>query len=177
MDGEELLGDTGSWYGGVEPVDVGSLDDVKEERQVIPAAKGVELQVVKAEIKSNKAYTYRSIHLQLRLTQGYVDGKYKGKVVFANVCYYADPNVYTKDFFTKKQHLIQLKYLKRAIGYESNTVDGHLIEELTGKQLLGDITVKKSKFMIDDGKGGKEEIEQLDNDVRNYKAMPANMQV
>jgi len=173
---EELLSE-GSWYGGVEPVEVGNLDDVKEERSVIPAAKGVELQVVKAEIKSNKANTYRNIHLQLRLTQGLVNGKYKGKIVFCSVCYYADPNVYTKDFFTKKQHLVQLKYLKRAIGYESNTVDGHLLEELTGKQLLGDITIKKSKFMIDDGKGGKEQVEQLDNDVKNFKSMPAEMQV
>ncbi len=176
MSDEELLG-TESWYGGVEPVEIGSLDDVKEERQVIPAAKGVELQVMKAEIKSNAKNTYRNINLQLRLTQGLVDGKYKGKIIFGRICYYADPNVYTKDFFTKKQHLVQLKYLKRAIGFESNTVDGHLLEELTGKQLLGDIIIKKSKFMVDDGKGGKEEIEQLDNDVRNYKAMPAEMQV
>lgn len=176
MSDEELLGE-GSWYGGVEPVEVGNLDDVKEERQVIPASKGVGLQVVKAEIKGNKANTYRSIKLQLRLTQGLVDGKYKNKMVFASVCYYADPNVYTKDFFTKKQHLIQLKYLKRAIGYESNTVDGHLLDELTNKQILGDITVKKSTFQVDDGKGGKETVEQLDNDVKNFKPMPAEMQV
>ena len=172
---DDILG--GAWYNGVEPVDVGNLEDVKEERQVIPASKGVELLVVKAEIKSNEKNTYRSINLQLKLTQGLVDGKYKNKMIFGRVCYYADPNVYTKDFFTKKQHLIQLKYLKRAIGYESNTVDGHFIEALTGKQLLGDITVKKSTFQIDDGKGGKETVEQLDNEVRNYKAMPAEMQV
>lgn len=172
---EELL--ESSWYGGVEPVEVGNLDDVKEERQIIPASKGVELQVVKAEIKSNAKNTYRNINLQLKLTQGLANGKYKGKIVFGRVCYYADPNVYTKDFFTKKQHLIQLKYLKRAIGYESNTVDGHLIEELTGKQLLGDIRVKKSTFQVDDSRGGKESVEQLDNEVVNYKSMPAEMQV
>jgi hypothetical protein len=173
---EELMGSS-NWYGGVEPIDVGNLDDVKEERQVIPASKGVELQIVNAEIKANKANTYRSIKLQLRLTQGLVDGKYKNKIVFTSVCYYADPTVYTKDFFTKKQHLIQLKYLKRAIGYESNTVDGHLIDELNNKQLLGDIVVKKSKFMVDNGKGGKEEIEQLDNEVKNFKSMSVEMQV
>jgi hypothetical protein len=173
---EELIGSS-NWYGGVEPIDVGNLDDVKEERQVIPASKGVELQIVNAEIKANKANTYRSINLQLKLTQGLADGKYKGKVVFGRVCYYADPTIYTKDFFTKKQHLIQLKYLKRAIGYENNTVDGHLLEALANKQILGDIVIKKSTFQVDDGKGGKETVEQLDNEVKNFKSMPAEMQV
>lgn len=164
------------WYSGVEPVDVGNLDEVREERQVIPATKGVKFQIVKAEATSNKENTYRQIALQLNMVDG-IEGKYKGKPLFARVCYYADPNAYTKDFFTHKQHLVQLKYLKRAIGWETNTVDGHLMEELVGKQVLADITIKKRKVFLDDGNGGKTEEEVMDNEVRNFKPLPLDQSV
>ena len=165
------------WYSGVEPVDVGNLDDVKEERQVIPATREVKFRIIKAESTVNKENTYRSINLQLNLVEGLADGKYKNKPIFTRVCYYADPNVYTKEWFTKRQHLVQLKYLKRAIGFQSNTVDGHLMDELQGRQLLGDIIIKKNKRMVDDGRGGKEEVEQLDNEVRNFQALPLTSQI
>ena len=164
------------WYSGVEPIDVGNLEEVREERQVIPATKNVKLQIIKAENAFNKENTYRSINLQLNLVEG-IDGKYKGKPIFTRVCYYADPNVYTKEWFTKKQHLVQLKYLKRAIGFTSNVVDGHLLEDLKGKQLLGDIIVRKRKIIVDDGAGGKEEVEQLDNEVRNFKVLPISSMI
>lgn len=174
---EEFSLDKSNWYSGVEPIDVGNLDEVKEERQVIPATRSVKLAIAKAENAVNKENTYRSLNLQLSLVDGLTDGKYKNKPIFTRVCYYADPNVYTKDFFTKKQHLVQLKYLKRAIGFTSNVVDGHLLEELVGKQLLADIIVRKRKVLIDDGQGGKEEVEQLDNEVRNFKALPVEQQI
>ena len=72
---------------------------------------------------------------------------------------------------------MQLKYLKRAIGWQTNTVDGHLFEELMGKQVLGDITIRKRKVYLDDGQGGKEEVEQLDNEIRNFKALPIEQQI
>jgi hypothetical protein len=188
MDEEQLVTPTepaqdwlsgGSEVGsGMESVDVGNLDDVKEERQVIPAAKGVELLIIKAEAKSNDANTYRRINLQLKLTKGIdVEGKYKNKVVFGSVCYYADPNVYVKDFFKKKQHLVQLKYLKNSVGWQYNTVDQAFLVELQGKTILGDITVKKNTTYLDDGKGGKVAETYLTNEVRNYKVQAMDSQV
>ena len=168
---------TDVWYSGVEPIDVGNLDEVREERQVIPATRGVKLIIAKAENMINKDNTYRQINLQLNLVDGLVDTKYKNKAVFTRVCYYADPNVYTKEWFAKRQHLVQLKYLKRAIGFTSNVVDGHLLEDLVGKQLLGDIIIRKRKILLDDGTGNKEEVEQLDNEVRNFKALSIEQQV
>ena len=163
---------------GMESVDVGNLDDVKEERQVIPAAKGVELLIVKVEAKSNDANTYRRLNLQLKLTKGIdVEGKYKNKVVFGSVCYYADPNVYTKDFFKKKQHLVQLKYLKNSVGWQYNTVDQAFLAELQGKTIMGDIAVKKNTTYLDDGKGGKVAETYLSNEVRNYKVQAMDSQV
>lgn len=175
---EELVNSAAeSWFGGVQPVEVGSLDDVKEERQVIPATKGAKFQVVKAEATSNKDFSYRSINMHLKLVDGLADGKYKNKIVFARVCYYADPNIYKKEFFQKKQHLIQLKYLKRAVGYESNTVDGHFLDACLHKQILADITIKKRQILLDDGQGGKVAEETQDNEAKNFKAIPAEQSI
>lgn len=175
---EELLSGKDVWYSGVEPVDVGNLDDVKEERQVVPATRSVKLQITKTEDYVNEARTYRMIRLVLKIVDGIDEsGKYKGKPIFTSVTYYADPNVYTKDFFKKKQHLIQLKYLRNAIGWNSTAVDGHFLEALLGKVVKGDIIVKKRVILVDDGSGGKEETTVQDNEVRNFKALPLEEQV
>lgn len=162
-----------NWYNGVEPVEVSNLDDVKEIRTVIPATKSVKVKIIKAENTINKDNTYRSINLQLKLIQGIDEtGKYKGKVIFARVCYYADPNVYTKDFFHNKQHLVQLKYLMRATGIDLTKIDGHKIEELTSTpEIKADITVKKRIIEVDDGTGVKSKEEILENEARNFKAL------
>ena len=100
-----------------DEVIIGNLDDVKEQKTIIPPTKNVRVKIVKAENRVNKDNTYRSISLQLRIVDGVGDeNKWKGKILFGSVNYYADPTVYTKDFFTSKQHLIQLKYLARATG-------------------------------------------------------------
>ena len=164
---DELLGN----YGGVEPVDVGNLDDVREQRIVIPASKGVVVRIKKAENMINKDNTYRQINLQLQLVDGLAEGKFKGKVVFTRVCYYADPNAYTKDYFKNKQHLVQLKYLLRAVGATSNVVDGHLIDNLmSATPILCDITVNKKVQKVDDGTGNIVDVETLENECRNFKA-------
>lgn len=159
-------------YGGVEPIDTGNLDDIKEQRSVIPATKGVMVQIDKAEVRINEANTYRSLNLQLKLTRGIDDtGKFKGKVVFGRVCYYADPNVYTKDFFKSRQHLIALKQLRKAVGIEETVVDGHFLDKLTRQLVKVDITVRKRKMMVDDGAGSQQEIEVMENETRNYRSV------
>lgn len=162
------------WYSGVEPVDVGNLDDVREMRTVIPATKNVRMRIVKAENAINKNNTYRSINLTLKLTQGIGDeGKYKNMTLFARVCYFADPIAYTKDFFKTKQHLVQLKYLSRATGIDLTKIDGHKIEELlNAPEIKADITLKKKLVFSDNGMvNEKEEDAQFENEVRNFKAL------
>ena len=166
---------TQAFYGGVEPVEFGDLTSVREQRTVIPATRGVLVKIRRAESKVNEANTYRQISLQLQLVDGLVDGKYKGKVVFARLCYYADPNAYTKDFFKNKQHLVQLKYLLRAVGTDKKVVDGHLLEELeAANPILCDITIKKRQRLVDDGEGGQVSVEELENEVRNFKSAGAS---
>jgi len=129
---EQLQGQ--EWYGGVEPTDVGSLDDVKEQRSILPPAKDVRVRIARAEIKDkldevSRRPIYRQLVLGLKLTEG-IDGKFKGMFVNARVCFYADPAIYTKDFFKNKQHLVQLKYLSRSTGLDFNKIDGHTLVDL-----------------------------------------------
>jgi hypothetical protein len=156
------------WFNGVEPVEIGNLDDVKEQRTVIPATKGVRVKIKKADNAINKDNTYRSINLQLQITQGIDEtGKYKNKVIFGRVCYYADPNAYTKDFFKTKQHLVQLKYLARATGMDFSKITGEFIDSLvTAPEIKVDITIRKRKMLVD----GVEE-ETMENEVKNYKSL------
>lgn len=156
------------WYHGVEPTDIGSLEDVKEVRNVIPATKGVRVKIARAENAINKDNTFRSISLGLKLVNGIDEtGKYKGSFINARVCYFADPNAYTKDFFKNKQHLVQLKYLAKATGLDFSKIDGHLIDELTtSPDIKVDITIKKRKAIINNM---EEEI--VENEARNFKAL------
>lgn len=168
----EEQNDVVAYYSGVEPVDIGDLTDVKEERQVIPPTKNVKFQIVKAEATVNKANTFRQINLQCKLIDGIDEhGKYKNKIVFTRVTYYADPNTYTSEFFKKRQYLLALKYLKNAVGWDSSVIDGHFIAQIENKVLKGDIIIKKGKRFVDDGNGNKIELEQLDNEIRNFKAL------
>lgn len=158
------------WYNGVEETDIGSLDNIIEQKILIPATRNVNMKITKAENFVNKDNTYRQINMQLRITKGIDEaGKYKNKVVFARVCYYADPTVYTKDFFKNKQHLVGLKQLVKATGIEFNgKVDGHFIDALANtNELRVDITIKKRVITIE---GNEQELQE--NEVRNFKPIP-----
>lgn len=167
-------------YGGVEEVDIGDLSQVREERQVIPATRRVRVKIIKTENRFNADNTYRWINLSLRLMRGIeVENenetitKFKGAVVFGRVCYYADPISYDDDFFKKKQHLVQLKYLINATGLTTTKIDGHFIELLIeSPEILVDITVRKRKAVIEG-----EELEITENEVRNYKPLDITEQV
>ena len=160
-------------------VTIESLDDVKEEKQLVPPARGVKLKVRKAEINKYNEDKYCVINLQLQIVDGINDdGEYKGKVVFGKVNYAADPATYTKDYFVKKQHLIQAKGLLKAIGMElaqvgvannglvkkdgSELVTDQFCEDLKGMVIIGDI--KQTK--------GNEQYGP-DNEVVNFKAVSA----
>lgn len=165
-----------TYFAGIEPVEIGNLEEIKETRSVIPATRRVRMKIRKAEILVNPETTYRSLNLQLQLSQGIgSDGKYKNKVVFSRICYYADPNVYVKDFFKNRQHLVPLKQLSKATGIDLSKVDGHTPELLEqAPEVLADITIRKRSYQ-DPATG--EVIETMDNDARNFTALPLTDQV
>lgn len=168
---DELIKDT-QWYGGVEPMDIGNLDDIKEEKQVIPPTKNVKFIITKADNWVNSEGSLRQINLALKIVDG-IDpsGKYKNKLIFTRITYYADTTVYKNDFFVRKQYLISLKYLKNAIGWDKTTIDGHFFDECLNKEVMGDIIVKNRKILVDDGSGNKVEEVIQDNDVIRLKPL------
>ena len=169
-------------YGGVEPVEIDDLNDVKEEKQTIPAAKGVKLRIDKVEfnekLTEDRVSIYRWLKLNFRVVEGIdEEGKYKNKVVFGRdgVCYYADPVHYTKDFFKNRQHLVNLKYLLGATDLVGTPIDGHLQEKLEGKMVIGNIVQVKNNYTTSTGV----EVNELVNDVniKSLKAVPADSEV
>ena len=160
----------------VDEVEVGDLSDVKEERTILPPTKMVKLRIRKATVLENKDKTYRQINASLALEDGIeVAGevKYKGMVVWAKVCYFADPSVYTKDFFKKSQHLVELKKLATALGIDVKgiKVNDEFLAELEGKVVLADIRQKLNKFTTKDGTA----VENIQNEVGNFKVAEASV--
>lgn len=153
-----------------EEVVVGDLTEVKEEKQLVPPAKKVKLQIKKAEIQTSKDNAYRWLNLQLQIVDGIdTTGGYKGKVVFGKVCFYADMAKYgEKAFFQKKQHLIGLKQLLEAVSADlaSVKIGDEFLQSLTGKQILADISQTK----------GNDDFGP-DNEVKNYRELPAEAMV
>ncbi len=170
----------GEYYNGVEPVEVGDMSGIKRENPVMPATKGVKVEIVNTENRINEANTYRWIRLQLRVVDGIqipndvsgeVETKYKGMSIFTNACYFVDmvngvsTNTGKKyseiNMFKKKQHLLNLKNLSEATGIDLTLVDGHRIEELKGMTVKADITTSTNK------KTG-----EINNEARNFKVVP-----
>ena len=153
----------------LDEVEIGTLDDVKEQRTVLPPTKGVKLLITKAEPRGSKDGAYRSINLACKLVDGIgEEGKYKNMVVFSSVCYYADPDQYNKDFFKNKQHLVQLKYLKGAVILTDPTkVNDQFVSELANQYVVGDIVQTKPRTYT--AADGTEVTTDIGNEVRNFK--------
>jgi len=156
----------------VEEVVIPDLTSVKREMDLIPPTKDVKFIIKSASVKASKDNTYRQINLQLNIVDGIQVGellKYKNKPMFQTVCYYADPQKYTKEYFQKKQHLVQLKMLCRALGEDLASIrinDGYLMS-LSGKEILG--TIKQAKKKDWTNKSGELVVGEMENQVLDFK--------
>ena len=159
-----------------DEVDIGSLDDVQEQRQLIEPCKSVKFKVKNASDKSNDDKTYRQVNLECQIVDGIDgEGKYKNKVVFHRFCYYADPEQYTKDWFKTKQHLVEFKKLYQGVTKrngekiapifsvnDATKVNDTLFQETIGQMFVADIAQKKGNDGYDD-----------ENILRNLRAIPS----
>lgn len=162
----ELQGDT------VEETVVGDLSAVKKEVDLIPPSKNVLMRIKSASVKENADKTFRQINLQLVIVEGIQVGetlKYMGKPMFQTVCYYADPNKYTKEYFQKKQHLVQLKMLCNALGEDlkSVTINDAMLTGIVGKEVLA--TIKQSKKKDWTNKQSELVVGEMQNEVVDFK--------
>jgi len=152
----------------VEEVKIGDMSAIRKERNLIPPAKDVHMRIKSASVQSFNEGRYRQIKLQLQIVDG-IEGKYKNNVLFQTVTYYADPTFYTKEWFQKKQHLVELKFLCNALGDDLSGVvinDAFLLS-LNGKELLGTIKQSKKKDWVD--KQGVKVEGEMQNEVVNFK--------
>ena len=159
-------------FGVVDPVEL-DLEGVKQERSLLPASDNVKLRIRKVTTIANMDNTYRQLNISFEVVDGIqVNGevKYKGMVVFEKVCYYADLQKYTKDFFKKKQHLVALQGLVRALSLgEKFTINDEFLSSLGGSMLLGDVRQVNNKYTTKDGT----EVENMINTIVRFKPLSA----
>lgn len=159
-----------------EELVVGDLSDVKEEKDLVPPTQDVDFIIRKASVKANEDNTFRQIGLQLSIERGITVGdeiKFKNKILFADICYYADANKYTKDYFKKRQHLVALKQLCSALGEDLTSVritDGFL-SSLSGKRVRANIVQRMNKYTSRDGTL----VQNMINEVKNFKRAEINV--
>jgi hypothetical protein len=154
-----------------DEVAIGDLSTIKEDKPLIPPTRGVKLRIKKAETEIFKEGAFRNIKMQLQLVDGIdEEGKYKNSVVFQSVNYYADPEIYTSEFFTERKNLRDLKHLLNAVELsDKSVVNDQLIAELGGQVVTGDITQKQDKPYVN--KEGIEVTPDPKNEVRNIRAI------
>ena len=161
----------------IDPVEL-DLMDVKQERVLLPPTDNVKLRVRKATAIANKDNSYRQMNISFQVAEGIQMGeevKYKGSVLFERVCYFADPKRYDKDFFKKRQHLVQLRGLLAALGEDlaKVVIDDGFLESLAGKELLADIRQKPNKFTAKDGT----EVNDTVNFMPRFRELPSDASV
>ena len=160
-----------------EPVEV-DLTDVREERVLLPPTSNVKLRIRKVTIVANKDNTYRQLNPSFQVEEGILVGgeiKYKGAVVFERICYYADPS-YSKpggsknpEWFQKRQHLVALQQLMKALGIDmKTTINDEFLSSLGNQVVLASIGQKPNNFTAKDGT----EVKTTVNTVSRFRAVP-----
>lgn len=162
-----------------EEVSVGDLSDVKQDQFVVPQASAVLLDIVKAQVKTvedkdDGTPKFKTLSLQLRIVEGIpVNGelKYAGKVLFAEPWIWANPDLYTKDYFKRKQHLVDLKLILSALGYELKDVkiNDELLGSIVGRQLRANIIVKAVQVK-DPATNEYVNTDEQKNELKGWKA-------
>jgi len=163
----------------VEEIDVGDLSTIKEERPLLPPSANVLLEIKQVKIGMSGDEKYRWLSIRFSLVDGVeVAGamKFKNMSVWSdNICYYADPEKYTKEHFVKRQHLLGLSALLKATDLVGSKVNDELTENLFGKKVVGMIKQYQNSFTAKDGT----EVNRTENSVpsRSLKAVSMESQV
>ena len=164
------------------------LTNVKQEVFVIPPSRNVKFFIAKIDrYEKNKDGTlrdWRFLNLQLAIEDGIpavvkneTTGeneeimKYKNKMMFQTVPYYANPDVYKKDWFKKKQHLVQFKMLASALGIDLNNLKVSDVVQLGDKAfVIADIT--QSDETVKNEQNEYVKTGDRINEIKNFRALP-----
>lgn len=158
----------------VDEVEIGDLSTVKEDQQLLPPTNNALLSIKQASNRVSQDGGLRKISLQLKLVEGIgEDRKYAGKVLFADVTYWADTTKYTAEKYTGKNraYLNELKLLLSALGYDIATppkINDEFFGSITGRTLRANITVR-DKRALDKSTGTWEATGEQQNVVSKFK--------
>lgn len=151
-----------------EPIVIGDLSEVKEQKSVMPPASNVRVAIRKASIKGNgkdgNSDTVKWLNLELRITEGIpvtledgsLEMKYKNKPLFTGMMdlpFWADLTVKTSKWWQTKQYLINFKKFCVAldIDLKSVTVDDMFLEVLLDRELLIDVRHEENRSKNESG--------------------------
>lgn len=158
-----------------DEVDVGDLSD-QTGQELLEAAKGVQFVVKEAKLqevkpKDSDEILMKKLNVQAKIGPLGVDGngRYAGKVMFAELIVWFDPERYNSDWW-KKQAKFPLKSFLQATGYDVKNppkINDAFREELKGKGFLADITVRNIQAKNDEGKWINTDDKK--NELTNYK--------
>lgn len=177
---DKMVYSDGEGFEVMAETDLGDLTDIKEQRVFIPPTSNVLFNIRKVtnyeKVVDNKV-VMKQLNISLALENGIAAGedteKYKGAVIFTRLTYWVDRDVYTKDYFKNNQHLVPVKKLLLALGYDISQVkiNDELLLNMSGKLVMGTIKQRTSNWTSKSG----EEINEVVNEVVNFKGVPAEM--
>lgn len=151
-----------------EEVSVGDLSDVKEQRSIMPVAKGVKVRIAKAGPLKSKDGDLMGIKAELRIVDGIelpvlddignptgeTKMAYKNKPLFTGIMdllYWANPETKNSNWYKTRQHLVNFTAFLKALGFELTNVkvnDGFfgLIKD---QEVLVDILHEEESVLIE----------------------------
>lgn len=168
-----------------DEIDVVDLTEVKEDRSLTPACKGLRVRISKAAVQASKDGDIKSLKLTMNIVEGIkiVDKesgveelKYVNKPLFTglmDLVVWADKEVKersTKTWWKNNQHLVGLSGFCKALDLplKGLKVTDEFLQELIGRELLVDI-VHEAETMLDPTTGKREKTGTMRDKIKNFK--------
>ena len=138
---------------------------------VIDAVRNVRFTIKKVTIRQNDAKDIMRLNVQSNVGPLGVDGngRYANKALFAELLVYADPSVYTSDWW-KKQSRFPWKQFQGALGLDASQatrINDEFLAKLQGQEFVADI--KKSEIRMKNEDGKYEGTGDFKNELANFK--------
>ena len=176
--------------GGDIQIEVGDLTEVKEQRQLTPAASRVKVRIAKAIIQQTKDKDIKSLKLELRIVDGIevpvrdeagnptgeTKLAYQNKPLFTglmDLVVWADQSVKgraEKNWWKTNQHMIGLKGFCVALGLDikSVKVNKEFLDALVGNEVLVDIQ-HEAETAIDESTGERVKLGTFRERLKNFR--------
>lgn len=156
-----------------EEVQVGDLTTVQTE--ILPACQNLRVKIQKANVKTSKDKTLKSLNVQMQIVDGIQVGeelRFKGKVLFTgfmDVCIWADPETKDSQWYKSKQHLLGFKQFCQALDIDLANVkiNDEFLQNLKARELLISIVHEEETSL--DEHGNRVKLGTFKERIKNFK--------